>query len=105
MNSATSVAQHVREILHEIGALTDRPEKGWKKKVEEKLVAKGIDISKVNIYAIRNKELQNKEPVHKDFNDFASCAVFLKELNSFAKKVGGLDKVEQMIEILKSCQN
>lgn len=104
MNSVTNVTQFVRDVLYEIGAVDERPAKGWKKVVEEKLLEKGVDISKVNIYAIRNKEILKQSTGEKDITELANCANILIELKSFAKKVGGIEKLQQLIDVLKNCQ-
>lgn len=104
MNSVTNVTQFVRDILYEIGAIKDQPPKGWKKIVEEKISQKGVDISKVNIYAIRNKELAKKGTDENSVNEIANCTYILIELKSFATKVGGIDKLQQLIDVLKNCQ-
>lgn len=104
MNSVTNVTQFVRNVLYEIGAIKDQPPKGWKKIVEEKISEQGVDVSKVNIYAIRNKELAKKGTDGNSVSDLANCTHILIELRSFATKVGGIDRLQQLIDVLKNCQ-
>ncbi len=104
MQSVANVTQCVREILHELGFVKLQPPKGWKKLVEEKLTDKNIDIGKVNIYQIRNRELEKLSSGHANVSDISNCTPVLKELRAFAQRVGGINKLEQLLEVLKSFQ-
>lgn len=49
-----------RQILSDIGALSENPPEGWRAKVEEELGKQGIKMHKVSLYQIRSKALKGK---------------------------------------------
>lgn len=98
----------VRQILNEIGAVTETPPEGWKAIVEERLKAhKGKDgkpmkMNAVTIYQLRRTEIDKKAGKRKakttsKFNDLEK----LVEVKNFAKTIGGIEQLEQAIAFLK----
>lgn len=103
-DTTTNISQTVRQVLQDIGAVSSNPPKGWKELAVQKLKELNVDVNKVNIYAIRSKELnkvkEEKSPI--DIQDYGSV---LLELRSLSNKVGGIDKLLEFVTILKELKN
>jgi len=95
----------VRQILQEIGAVSENPPKDWKDTMIQRLKDLNIDIKKVNIYAIRSKEIGKLNQEENNSIDLQNYGSILIELRSFAQKVGGIDKLLEFINLLKELKN
>lgn len=97
----TNKSEIVREILHEIGAVTDNPPEGWRATVEERLAKQKLKMNAVTIYQLRRKEIDKTagRPAKKatKFSDLEK----LVEVKKFADTIGGLDQLEQAVNFLK----
>lgn len=51
-------SEFVRQVLQEIGALTENPPEGWRRQVEEALAKQKLKMHQVTIYQIRQKAMQ-----------------------------------------------
>lgn len=100
MKSVTNVTRVARDIIHEIGAVSDNPPERWKKIVESRLEELGVDVKKVNLYAIRSKELAkgSQEPVPLD-EDYRKT---LLEVSALARRLGGIDKLMERVKLIES---
>lgn len=99
-----NISQIVREVLQNIGAVSHAPPKGWKELAVQKLKDLNVDVSKVNIYAIRSKELSK---VNKEENSIAvqDYGTVLLELQNLSNKVGGIEKLLEFVTILKELKD
>ena len=101
----SNISQLVRDILQELGAVSHNPPKDWKNKAIQKLKDLNIDVKKVNVYAVRSKELRKLvKDVDTPLNlqDYGSVLI---ELRSLANKVGGIDKLLEFVNILKELKS
>jgi len=97
----------VRQILHEIGAVTETPPDGWRNTVEERLSkqkgkdGKSMKMNAVTIYQLRRKEIDKatgRTPKKaSSFNDLQK----LIEVKKFAESLGGIEQLEQALNFLK----
>lgn len=104
-DTKTNISKIVRDILQEVGAISLNPPANWKDQVIQKLKNMNIDDKKVNVYAIRSKELNklNKDDVAPiDLQEYGSILI---ELRTLAKKVGGIDKLSDFVNILKELKS
>lgn len=102
-----------RSILKEIGALTSKPPEGWRQQLEQRLAEQNLTMSRVMIYAVRNKAMAKKQEIKaakaaaslptKRNNPKAKDKVFSDFLKvaEVAKSVGGLDNMLEIIHTLK----
>lgn len=97
----TNKSEIVRQILHEIGAVTENPPEGWRTTVEERLAKQKLKMNAVTIYQLRRKEIDKAtgRPAKKatKFSDLEK----LVEVKKFADTLGGLDQLEQAVNFLK----
>lgn len=105
----------VERILNEIGATGESPPYDWKRMVDEKLLKEGVDPTKVNSYAIR----QRLKKEYKNANYFMACAPIkcqqevptideisttlqpLVELRNLIKKFGGKDNFLRYLDLME----
>jgi hypothetical protein len=124
-------SEFIRNILRDIGALSDNPPEGWRTKVEEALKENKIELSNNYIYNIRTKAMQDAGTYKKNLWDSkrksskrkflnrkkalknngsvvlskSYADVTLKQLQSvrsFAEKLGGIDNLAKIIDALKN---
>ena len=106
----------VRGVLKDIGALTANPPEGWRQKVEEALQKQGLSMHNVTIYQIRQNALKAKGEKKARKKAEAVAAVTatattnngskltvdnLRAVQQFAKTVGGIDSLQEAINVLK----
>jgi uncharacterized membrane protein YdfJ with MMPL/SSD domain len=105
----------VRGVLKDIGALTANPPEGWRQKVEEALQKQGLSMHNVTIYQIRQNALKAKgeKKARKKAEAAAVTATApttngskltvdnLRAVQQFAKTVGGIDSLQEAINVLK----
>lgn len=100
MKTTKNVSKTARDIIYDIGAVSDNPPDNWRKIVEKRLEDLGVDVTKVNLYAIRIKELEKSsksmEPVDDDYRKT------LLEVSSLARRLGGIDKLMERVRLIES---
>jgi hypothetical protein len=119
--NANTKSQMVRQILAEIGAVSESPPKGWRASVEEKLAKMKkngvpIKVHPMTIYQIRHREMEKKFPSSKkkklrsSTKKSASSRRFNKEMQKlddyfkvlkFARSYGGIEKMQEALDFLK----
>ncbi len=115
----------VRNVLKDIGALTNDPPEGWRQKVEAALEKEKLDMHQVTIYQIRQKAMRangvdapklNGKPakpkvvrakvvpiVEEKKSSIDNLAVKdLIAVQEFSKKFGGLDGLAEVVGFIKS---
>ena len=105
----------VREVLREIGAVTDEPPVGWKKKVEEALAAHNLNMNQVTIYQTRLKLLRGGSakkdstkkgrPVGSTNAPKAVKTLQVEELiqiREFAKTIGGINRLSEGVKFIQA---
>jgi hypothetical protein len=119
-------SEFVRNILKDIGALSQNPPEGWRNKVQEALLKNNLKMNPVTIYGLRTKAMRSNgsedkslrsiskekysvvrkttnNKAHNNFND-----ITLKQLRSvqeFADNFGGIDNLSRIIDALKAFKN
>ena len=115
-NQGQTKTSFVREVLREIGAVTENPPADWKQKVAEALAAHGLKIHQVTLYQTRKAMLEgNKKPAKKGrpvgskaapkAAPKASAGPSLEELikiKEFANQVGGYARLAEGIKFLQA---
>lgn len=109
----------VRNVLKEIGALTENPPDGWKQKVQDALANENLSMHKVTIYQIRKNEIDRIEHgtrkpsittqrLQTSKSKIGTDLTFsdLQSVQEFSKKfVGGLDGLSSAISAIKSLKD
>lgn len=105
----------VRQILNDIGALSNNPPVGWRKRVEEALKKQGLEVHQVSIYQARSKLMKSmgisadseesaavptKKPAKPKTDNFTVSD--MTSVRDFAAKFGGLDGLLTIISTIKS---
>ena len=100
MKVVKNVTKIARDIIYDIGAVSDNPPENWRRTVEKRLEDLGVDFKKVNLYAIRIKELTKSSkaaiPVDDDYRKT------LIEVSSLARRLGGIDALMERIRLIES---
>lgn len=100
MKVVKNVTKIARDIIYDIGAVSDNPPENWRRTVEKRLEDLGVDFKKVNLYAIRIKELTKSSksalPVDDDYRKT------LLEVSSLARRLGGIDALMERIRLIES---
>lgn len=100
MKVVKNVTKIARDIIYDIGAVSDNPPENWRRTVEKRLEDLGVDYKKVNLYAIRIKELTKSSkaliPVDDDYRKT------LIEVSALARRLGGIDALMERIRLIES---
>lgn len=116
-----SKADIVREILNNLGAVSDEPPEGWKVAAEKELKKRKLKVHQTQIYEIRRKELakqqaasgeapatptrrrrRRKPQVEKlNFDAAVKIAKFAAPYGGLAKLRGHIDKIMALTGELK----
>ena len=115
----------VRNLLKEIGAISENPPQGWRQQVEAALAKQNLEMHQVSIYQIRNSEMKKatgavatpkqgrpKASTKPDLKLLGAAVsghvelsvADLKMVQELAKNLGGLDALSEAITAIKSFQ-
>lgn len=113
VHKKSSKSANIREILKNIGALSDPPPDGWRQTVEDTLKKEhGQAVHQVRIYQIRREmvaEQQNggkkKRGRVSNVSTSTGNKYTLEDLTEFqqmAHRFGGLDAVSELVKIMQN---
>lgn len=102
----------VRNVLREIGALSQNPPEGWRQQVEDALKKQNIAMNTVTIYQLRSKAMKGDKAgkptngrrgrVKTTLNKGEITLTHLNAVRDFAEKFGGLESLIKVIDALKA---
>lgn len=100
MRNLKNVTKIARDMIYEIGAVSETPPDGWRRMVSQKLEEMGVDVKKVNLYAIRTKELvkncENNVNLDQDYKKI------LLEVSALARRVGGTERLVEYARLIEN---
>lgn len=107
----SSKMEMVAEILNELGMLVDKPEKGWRSKVEEKLAERKVKVNPVTIYTVRNNlmgkgnKTKDKKPTENNGKPRVTAEITLRDvrdINDLSERFGGLAGLRRAIDEIQT---
>lgn len=131
MKTAVNKSAIVRDILSEIGAVATNPPEGWRKTVEERLAKQSLKMNQISIYQLRQKMMKDanikssgrgrkkgskntvsaaapktKAPKAKASTKEQTFNIAdLQSVRDFSQQFGGVDKLAEVVNVLKSFQS